>query len=120
MRIGHDVWVGQNAAILSGVTIGNGAVVAGFSVVTKDVPPYAIVGGNPARIIRYRFTPDQIAALLRIAWWDWPEAKVREMVTMLNGGDVQAFIDSQGTVSAGSSPSLPAAARSGTPGSRSS
>jgi acetyltransferase-like isoleucine patch superfamily enzyme len=94
--IGHDVWVGQNAAILSGVTVGHGAVVAAFSVVTKDVPPYAIVAGSPARIIRYRFSPDQIAALLGIAWWDWPESTVREAVPMLNGDDVQTFIDSYG------------------------
>ena len=67
--IGNDVWMGHGAFVLPGVTIGDGAVVAAYSVVTKDVPPYAIVGGNPARVIRYRFEPEQIAALQELAWW---------------------------------------------------
>ena len=93
IRVGHDVWIGEGANILSGVSIGHGAVVAAFSVVTKDVPPYAIVGGAPARVIRRRFTPEQIEALLRIAWWNWPQAKVLDAVPLLNGSDVQAFIE---------------------------
>src|SRR5918911_1545527 len=70
VTIGHDVWLGSGAMILSGVTVGHGAVVAARAVVTKDVPPYAIAGGNPARVIRARFDPDTIAALLEAAWWD--------------------------------------------------
>lgn len=68
-RIGHDVWIGHGAFVAQGVTIGNGAVVAGASVVTKDVPPYAIVGGNPAQILRMRFSFAQSSALERLAWW---------------------------------------------------
>lgn len=70
--IQNDVWIGYGCTIMSGVTIHNGAVVATGSVVKKDVPPYAIVGGNPARVIKYRFTPEQITQMLQIAWWDWP------------------------------------------------
>lgn len=70
--IQNDVWVGHGATIMSGVTLHNGSVVGASSVVTKDVPPYAIVGGNPAKIIRYRFEPDIINGLQKIAWWDWP------------------------------------------------
>jgi acetyltransferase-like isoleucine patch superfamily enzyme len=75
--IGHDVWIGANALVLSGVTVGHGAVIAAGAVVTRDVPPYAIVGGVPARVIRMRFSPEQIDSLLKIAWWDWPDTKVQ-------------------------------------------
>lgn len=68
----NDVWVGHGATIMAGVTLHNGCVVAANAVVTKDVPPYAIVGGNPAKILRYRFDEDTIAGLQKIAWWDWP------------------------------------------------
>lgn len=91
--IGNDVWMGNNCAILSGVRIGDGAVIGAHSVVTKDVPPYAIVGGNPARVIRLRFLEAQIAALLRLAWWDWPEDRLRPLLPLLLSGDVAAFID---------------------------
>jgi acetyltransferase-like isoleucine patch superfamily enzyme len=70
--VGNDVWVGTRAIVLSGVRIGDGAIVAAGSVVTKDVPPYAIVAGNPARLIRYRFSEETVAAMCRIRWWDWP------------------------------------------------
>jgi len=90
--IGNDVWVGANAHILGGVTIGDGAVVGTASVVTKDVPPYGIVAGNPARLIRYRHTPEQIEALLEIKWWDWPEDEVRKAVPLLAGDSVDDFI----------------------------
>lgn len=69
----NDVWVGHGATILAGVTLHNGSVVAANAVVTKDVPPYAIVGGNPAEILKYRFDENTVSALQRIAWWDWPE-----------------------------------------------
>lgn len=68
----NDVWVGHGATIMSGVTLHNGCVVAAGAVVTKDVPPYAIAGGNPARVIRYRFDEGAISDLQKIAWWDWP------------------------------------------------
>jgi acetyltransferase-like isoleucine patch superfamily enzyme len=90
--IGSDVWLGRGAVVLSGVTIGSGAVVGASSVVSGDVPPYAIVAGNPATVVRYRFAEDQIAALLRIAWWDWPMDKILRCVPELNGGSVDDFI----------------------------
>jgi tetrahydrodipicolinate N-succinyltransferase len=68
--IGHDVWIGHSAIIMSGVKVGNGAVVGAGAIVTKDVPPYAIVAGNPAKIIRYRFTEEVIADLMEIKWWN--------------------------------------------------
>ena len=71
--IQNDVWIGHGATIMAGVTLRNGCIVAAGAMVTKDVPPYAMVGGNPARILRYRFSPDMAAALQKIAWWDWPE-----------------------------------------------
>lgn len=70
--VGNDVWIGQNATILPGVHIGDGAVVAANAVVAKDVPPYCIVGGNPARLLKRRFDEETAALLLRLRWWDWP------------------------------------------------
>jgi virginiamycin A acetyltransferase len=75
VRIGNDVWVGRAATIFSGVTIGDGAVIGAHSLVTTDAPPYAVFGGNPAKLIKKRFPEETISALLSIAWWDWPEAK---------------------------------------------
>jgi acetyltransferase-like isoleucine patch superfamily enzyme len=75
--VGNDVWIGRRSIILSGITIGDGAVIAAGSVVTKDVPAYAVVGGNPARIIKNRFDDDTIAALLEIRWWDWPMERLK-------------------------------------------
>jgi len=70
--VGHDVWFGYQALIMPGVTIGHGAVVASASVVARDVPPYAVVAGNPARVVRMRYDEEDVARLLRAAWWDWP------------------------------------------------
>lgn len=77
ISIGHDVWLGTNAVVLKGVTIGHGAIVGAGAVVTKSVPPYGIVAGNPARLIKYRFSDEEIGALLKIGWWHWPEAEIR-------------------------------------------
>lgn len=74
--IGNDVWRGYEAMLMPGVTIGNGAVIASRSVVVSDVPAYAVVGGNPARIIRFRFPEHIVLALEQIAWWDWPVEKI--------------------------------------------
>ena len=78
ITIGSDVWIGRNAVLLGGITVGHGAIVGAFAVVAKDVPPYAIVVGNPARVIRYRFGPKQIAHLLALKWWDWDDDTIRE------------------------------------------
>lgn len=75
-HIGNDVWIGMSAIVLSGITIGDGAVVGAGSVVTKNIPPYSVVAGNPAKIIKYRFTDAQIEKLLKIRWWDWPLEKI--------------------------------------------
>jgi virginiamycin A acetyltransferase len=91
--IGNDVWIGMNALVVSGVSVGDGAVIGAASVVTKDVPPYAIAGGNPARLLRDRFPHEQCEALRAIAWWDWPEEKVREAWPLLLSQDVAGFID---------------------------
>jgi acetyltransferase-like isoleucine patch superfamily enzyme len=90
--IGNDVWIGMGATILSGVTVGDGAVIAAHSVVTKDVPPYAIVAGNPAQVLKYRFDQETIQALLRIQWWNWDITKIVENVALINGADVQEFV----------------------------
>ena len=78
--IGNDVWIGMRATILSGVKVGDGAVIAAGAVVTKDVPPYAIAGGVPASIIKYRFSKEIISALLRIKWWDWDDEIVSKNI----------------------------------------
>lgn len=90
--IGSDVWIGYRALILSGVTIGDGAVIAAGSVVVRDVPPYEIVGGVPARQITSRFPPETVQALREIAWWDWPLPAIKEAWPLLLSDDVTAFI----------------------------
>lgn len=90
--IGNDVWVGARATIVSGVTVGDGAVIAAASHVVKDVPPYAIVGGNPATLIRYRFTPEQINALLDIKWWEWSDEVIQERLPLITSPNVDDFI----------------------------
>ena len=84
--IGNDVWIGYGATIMPGVTVGHGAVIATKAVVTKDVPPYAIVGGNPAKVIKMRFGESEIERLLALAWWDWPIEKITAQVKVLVGG----------------------------------
>ncbi len=90
--IGHDVWVGVDALILSGVTIGNGAVIGARAVVTHDIPPYGIAAGVPAKVLRYRFPQATIDALQAIAWWDWPIDKIRAAAPQLMSGDLDGFI----------------------------
>jgi len=91
--VGHDVWIGQNAAIMPGVHIGSGAIVAAASVVTREVPPYAVVGGNPAGIIRMRYGDDVIAQLLQLAWWDWSLEKIEANLEALTTGDMGRLRD---------------------------
>ncbi|MSQ35705.1 MAG: CatB-related O-acetyltransferase [Dehalococcoidia bacterium] len=90
--IGNDVWIGVGATIMSGVRLGDGAVIGAEAVVTHDVRPYAVVVGVPAREVRRRFPDDQVDALLRIAWWDWPDEQVIEAVGELSDTNVAAFI----------------------------
>ena len=90
--VGSDTWVTNGCTVMSGVTIGDGAVVGTKAVVAKDVRPYAIVVGNPAREIGRRFSDEQVEALLRIRWWDWPTELVKERVDALSSPDVDAFI----------------------------
>jgi len=89
--IGNDVWIGAGAIVRDGVSIGDGAIVGAGAVVTKDIPPYAVVGGNPARIIRYRFSEDYIRRLLDMKWWDWEISDLRKRSENLS--NIEEFID---------------------------
>jgi len=89
--VGNDVWIGYEALIMPGVRIGNGAIVSARSVVARDVPAYTIVGGNPAQTIRQRFTPEVIARLEALAWWDWPIQKITAHLDRITGADVDAL-----------------------------
>ena len=91
--IGNDVWIGARVFIRDGISIGNGAIVAAGSVIVKDVPDYAIVGGVPAKIIRYRFPPDVIASLSSIAWWNWSEVKLKSAQNLFSQSDMNEFIN---------------------------
>lgn len=90
--IGNDVWIGYEAVIMSGVTIGDGAIIGARSVVTKDIPPYTIVGGVPARQIRRRFSEETIAALLELKWWNWPREKIARKIEAIKNGDMKALV----------------------------
>ncbi len=89
--IGNDVWIGYEAVIMPGVKIGDGAVIAAKSVVTKDVPPYTVVGGNPARPIKQRFSDTEVAQLLEISWWDWDIEKITRNIDKIMESDIQAL-----------------------------
>lgn len=90
--IGHDVWIGAHVFVRDGISIGNGAIVAAGAIVAHDVPPYAIVGGTPARVIRFRFSESVIARLLRIAWWNWPGSKLAAAQPLLASRDIEKFL----------------------------
>ena len=96
VAIGSDVWVGSGAMVLSGVTIGHGAVVAARAVVTRDVPAYTVVAGNPARAVRVRFDDATVAALLASAWWDLPDAEVARLIPVLQSGRVEDLLAALG------------------------
>ncbi len=87
--IGNDVWIGYEAIVLSGVTIGDGAIIGTRAVVTKDVPPYTIVGGIPAKPIRKRFSDEVISKLLELQWWNWPENRIKENIDVIQSGRIK-------------------------------
>lgn len=89
--IGNDVWIGYEAVIMSGVKIGDGAIIGTRAVVTKDVPPYAIVGGVPAKLIRRRFDDETIEKLLALRWWNWDDEKIKRNIAAIQSGDVAAL-----------------------------
>lgn len=90
-RIGHDVWIGYDSLIMPGVQIGHGAIVSSRSVVTRDVAPYTVVGGNPAQPLKQRFSDEVIARLLQIAWWDWPVEKISRNLAAITAADLEAL-----------------------------
>lgn len=87
--IGNDVWIGYEAVILAGVTIGDGAIIGTRAVVTKDVPPYTIVGGVPAKLIKKRFSEETISALLEIQWWNWSEERIARNIGAIQSGNIE-------------------------------
>lgn len=90
--IGNDVWIGYEAVVMAGVTIGDGAIIGARAVVTKDVPPYTIVGGVPARKIRRRFSDDVIARLLELKWWDWPAEQIQRNIKNIQAGRLDLLL----------------------------
>ena len=96
VKIGSDVWICFGVTIISGVTIGDGAIVGARSVVTSDVPPYAIVAGNPAKVIKYRFDEYQIRGLMETRWWEWPIEKIKEALPLLCASDIDEFLEFTG------------------------
>jgi len=94
--IGSDVWIGYGATLLGGVQIGDGAVIGARAVVASSVPPYAVVVGNPARIVRYRFEPSEVDVLLRIRWWEWNDEQVKRALPLLASEDVRPFVAKYG------------------------
>ncbi len=90
--IGNDVWLGYGVTVMPGVKIGDGAIIATKSVVTKDVEPYSIVGGNPAKEIRKRFSAEAIESLLELAWWNWPIEKITQNVQYLTGNNIEYLL----------------------------
>lgn len=93
--VGNDVWIGYEAVVLSGVTIGDGAVIGARAVVTRDVPPYTVVGGVPARAIRRRFDDATVERLEALRWWDWDEAKIQRNIPLIQSGNLAALEDAE-------------------------
>ena len=91
--IGNDVWIGAEAMIMSGVTVGDGAVIGARALVARDVPPYAVVAGNPATVTRMRFRDDQISRLMSLKWWDWPDSKIERFIPLMSSDDLDLFLD---------------------------
>lgn len=91
--IENDVWIGQHVHIMAGVRIGNGAIIGAFSIVGRDIPPYAIAVGNPAVVKKYRFSEDIRNRLLKLAWWNWPKEKIRSSLSLLNSSEIEKFLD---------------------------
>ncbi|NLR93836.1 CatB-related O-acetyltransferase [Flammeovirga sp. SR4] len=91
--IGNDVWLGKSVTVLPGVKIGNGAIVGSHAVVAKDIPPYSIAVGNPAKVIKQRFSEEKIAILEQLNWWDWPVKHIDQNITSLVKGDMDTIID---------------------------
>lgn len=92
-KVGNDVWLGRDVVILPGLTIGDGAIIAAESVVTSNVPPYSIYGGNPARLIRKRFSDEVIQDLLKIQWWNWSYEKISQNVNIIFSNDIERLRD---------------------------
>ena len=90
--VGHDVWFGYRATVMPGVRIGNGAIIASGSVVVDDVPDYGVVGGNPAELIRRRYSNEEVSRLLALAWWDWPVEHISEHVRTIMSGSVEELV----------------------------
>lgn len=93
INVGNDVWIGAKSTIMSGVKIGDGAVIGAKTIVTKDVPPYSIVVGNPGKVIKYRFNEDQIKKLLKIKWWDWTEDRIKTEAMDMWSDKIDKFIE---------------------------
>lgn len=89
--IGNDVWIGAEAMILPGITIGDGAIIGTRALITKNVEPYTVVAGNPARVIRKRFSDDKIAMLLEMKWWSWPLDELKQVMKILTSGNIEAL-----------------------------
>jgi acetyltransferase-like isoleucine patch superfamily enzyme len=94
ITVNNDVWIGTGATILSGVTIGNGAIIMAGAIVTKDVAPYSIVGGIPAKAVKKRFSEDIINKLQQIKWWDWEEEKLKDNIDLLSSNNIEEFVNS--------------------------
>jgi acetyltransferase-like isoleucine patch superfamily enzyme len=97
IEIGNDVWIGAKSTIMSGVKIGDGAIIGAGSVVAKDIPPYTIWVGNPAKMIKKRFTDEQIEKLLKLKWWNWTENKVKEEASLLWSNNLDNFLEKHGS-----------------------